>query len=113
MRAGSGIARDLLDAQRTLRTGSARARCVGLTGPDPMTWHKVSADKQRGFVLALTLWILAAITIAAAIFSDRVSQAVELAQKQQQNTDALLDIAATRAEILFRIGVTPISAYGL
>lgn len=69
--------------------------------------------RQHGFVLALTLWILAAITIAAAIFSDRVSQAVELAQRQQQNTEALLDIAATRAEILFRVGVTPMSLYGL
>ena len=64
---------------------------------------------QRGFALALTLWILAAIMVAAAIFSDRVRQAVSLAQRQQQNTDALLDIAASQAEILFRLAVTPMS----
>ena len=71
------------------------------------------AKSQRGFVLVLTLWILAAIMVAAAIFGERVRQAVNLAQRQQQNIDVMLDIAATRAEILFRLGVTPISLYGL
>lgn len=74
---------------------------------------RFQSRSQRGFALALTLWILAAIMVAAAIFSDRVRQAVSLAQRQQQNTNALLDIAASQAEILFRLGVTPISLYGL
>jgi general secretion pathway protein K len=68
---------------------------------------------QRGFVLAMTLWMLAAILIAATIFSERVRQAVNLARQQQLHTEALLDIHATQAEIMFRIGTTPISYYGL
>jgi DNA uptake protein ComE-like DNA-binding protein len=61
----------------------------------------------------MTLWMLAAIMVAATIFSERVRQAVNLAQQQQQHTSALLDIKSTQAEILFRLGVTPISIYGL
>lgn len=61
----------------------------------------------------MTLWMLAAILIAATIFSERVRQAVSLAQQQQQHTEALLDIRATQAEIMFRLGTTPISFYGL
>jgi general secretion pathway protein K len=72
-----------------------------------------AARRQQGFVLALTLWILAAIMIAATVFADRVHQAVELARRQQLQTAALLDIKATQAEIMFRLGVTPISLYGL
>jgi general secretion pathway protein K len=68
---------------------------------------------QRGFALALTLWVLATILVAAAIFSNRVREAVSLAHRQQQNTEAMLDIAASQAEILFRLGVTPMSTYGL
>ncbi len=68
---------------------------------------------QKGFVLAMTLWMLAAIMVAATVFSERVRQAVSLAQQQQQHTQALLDFKATQAEIMFRLGVTPISLYGL
>jgi general secretion pathway protein K len=68
---------------------------------------------QRGFALALTLWVMAAILVAAALFSYRVREAVNLAHRQQQNTEAMLDIAASQAEILFRLGVTPMSNYGL
>jgi general secretion pathway protein K len=74
---------------------------------------RLRRGRQRGFALALTLWVMAAILIAAAIFSDRVRQAVSLAHRQQQNTEAMLDIAASQAEILFRLGVTPMSTYGL
>jgi DNA uptake protein ComE-like DNA-binding protein len=72
-----------------------------------------SMRRQRGFALAMTLWILAAIMVAATIFSERVRQAVNLAQRQQKTVDAQLELAATNAEILFRLGSMPISLYGL
>jgi type II secretory pathway component PulK len=72
-----------------------------------------AGHRQQGFVLAMTLWMLAAIMVAATIFSERVRQAVNLAQQQQDHTNALLDIKSTQAEIMFRLGVTPISVYGL
>ena len=69
--------------------------------------------KQRGFVLAVTLWVLAIVAIAAAYFAERMQHATQLAQQAQLRTQALVQMAGTRAEILFRIATTPISLYGL
>lgn len=71
------------------------------------------SSRQKGFVLVLTLWMLAIITIAAGYLADRVMHAMELAQGAQKNTQVLLDLSETRAEILFRLGTTNLSLYGL
>lgn len=71
------------------------------------------SSRQKGFVLVLTLWMLAIITIAAGYLADRVMRAMELAQRSQKNTQVLLDLSETRAEILFRLGTTRLSLYGL
>ena len=68
---------------------------------------------QHGFVLVVTLWILAIIAIAAAYFADRVTSSVTAARQSQLATDALVDMSSTRAEILFRMGASPLSAFGL
>lgn len=68
---------------------------------------------QKGFVLVLTLAVLAIVTIAAGHFAERVMRVMEQAQRAQKNTQALLGIADTRAEILFRLGTTRMSLYGL
>lgn len=68
---------------------------------------------QRGFVLVATLWVMVIVAIAAAYFSDRVARSVELAQQSQQNTRALIDMADTRAEILYRLGTSSLTEYGL
>lgn len=73
----------------------------------------VSARKQQGFVLALTLWVLVIVAIAAGYFAERVARSVELAQQSKQNTRAMIDMAGTRAEILYRLGTTSMSFYGL
>jgi len=69
--------------------------------------------KQRGFVLVLTLWVLVIVAIAAGYFAEHVARSVELAQQSRQNTHALIDMAGTRAEILYRLGTTSMSEYGL
>jgi DNA uptake protein ComE-like DNA-binding protein len=69
--------------------------------------------QQRGFVLATTLWVLAILTVAAAYFAERMQHARQLAEQAQLRTQALVDMAGTRAEILFRLATTPISLYGL
>ncbi len=69
--------------------------------------------KQQGFVLVLTLWVLVIIAIAAGYFSESVARSVALAQQSRQNTRAMIDMAGTRSEILYRLGVTPITEYGL
>jgi len=73
----------------------------------------MSAPRQQGFVLVVTLWLLAIITIGASYFAERVANSIMLARQSQQATEALLDISSTRAEILFRLGTTRFSLYGL
>ncbi|MDT9001250.1 type II secretion system protein GspK [Paucibacter sp. APW11] len=68
---------------------------------------------QQGFVLPMTLWILAAITIAASYFALRVHQALDLARQQQLHVEALLDVSDTRAALLFRLASTPMTVRGL
>jgi len=69
--------------------------------------------KQRGFVLILTLCILAAITIVAGYFGLRMQQSLQLAQMRQTLNDKQIAISNTRAEILFRLCTTHLSPYGL
>jgi general secretion pathway protein K len=70
-------------------------------------------QSQRGFVLVLTLWVLVIVALAAAYFAERVTRSVELAQQSNLNTRAMIDMASTRAELLYRLGSTSITAYGL
>lgn len=73
----------------------------------------MTAHAQRGFVLVATLWILAVITIAASYFAERASRSIELARQKQETSEQLVDFANTRADILFRMGTTPITLAGL
>lgn len=69
--------------------------------------------KQQGFVLVLTLWVMVIVAIATGYFAERVARSVELAQQSRQNTRAIIDMASTRAEILYRLGTTSMTEYGL
>ena len=71
------------------------------------------AKTQQGFVLVTTIWLLAIIGIGAAYFSERVASSVLLARQSQQATEALIDMSGTRAEILFRLGTTRLSRFGV
>jgi len=68
---------------------------------------------QRGFVLATTLWMLAILTVAAGYFASRIQHARDLAQMAQAHAQSVRDLYGARAEILFRIGTTQFSSYGL
>lgn len=69
--------------------------------------------RQRGFVLPLVLWVLAAMAIVVGIFALRIMNALDLAKASQQRVQGLIDINDTRSELLFRLGTTPMSVYGL
>ena len=73
----------------------------------------MATHAQRGFVLVATLWILAIITIAASYFAERTSRSIELARQKQETSEQLVDFANTRADILYRMGTTPITLEGL
>lgn len=68
---------------------------------------------QRGFVLIFTLWVMVIVALAAGFFADRVAKAVDLAQLSRQNTQVTIDMATTRAELLYRLGTTSLTEYGL
>jgi DNA uptake protein ComE-like DNA-binding protein len=70
-------------------------------------------NRQGGFVLVATVWILAIITIAAAYFAERVSRSVALAQERQDAAEQQRVFANTRAEVTFRLGTTPMTLHGL
>lgn len=74
---------------------------------------RATHGRQQGFVLVLTIWILAAIAIAAAFFGERVQQTLRLATQRQDLNVALIAVADARNEMLFRLAVTPMSMYGL
>lgn len=69
--------------------------------------------QQKGFVLALTLWVLAAMALTIGAFSDQSQATLRLAKAAQKRVQAQIDIAQTQAEILYRLSTTPMSAYGL
>ncbi len=69
--------------------------------------------QPRGFILVLTLGVLVIVAIAAGYFSERVALSLELAQQSRQNTQALIDMAGTRAEMLYRLGTSNMTEEGL
>lgn len=74
---------------------------------------RAGARGGRGFVLVLTLWILAAVAIAAAYFGERVQTSLRLASARQRSIDAQLALADARAELLYRLSTTPLTRRGL
>ena len=70
-------------------------------------------NREQGFILVVTLWMLAIITIGAAYFAERVAHSINLAMQSRETTEALIDIASTRAEILFRLGTAKVNGFGL
>lgn len=69
--------------------------------------------RQQGFVLVLTLWVLAAVAIAAAYFGERVQASLRLASARQDLAQAQVSLANGRAELLYRMAITPVSQAGL
>lgn len=71
--------------------------------------HRANA----GFVLVLTLWVIVVLALAAGAFADRVASALDKAQQSRQNTQALIAMESARAEVLYRLGTTTLTEYGL
>ena len=68
---------------------------------------------SRGFVLVLTLWVLAAVAIAAGFFGERVQASLRLAAAGRDLAQAQIALANTQAEVLYRLGTSPMSPWGL
>lgn len=72
---------------------------------------RVSAP-QKGFVLVVTLGIVAAITVVATFFGERVAEAVRLADRASRLCDGLVAMESGRAEIMFRLATEQRSRRG-
>jgi type II secretory pathway component PulK len=68
--------------------------------------------REDGFVLALTLWVLVAVLITATFFAGRVQRAVSLASDFRAATDAEVEMASARADILQRLATTSLTVFG-
>jgi type II secretory pathway component PulK len=68
---------------------------------------------ESGFVLAATLWILAAITLAAGFFAVWVQNVVELIQVDQDSLQGEIDMSGTRAALLYLLATQRMTIAGL
>jgi len=69
--------------------------------------------RQHGFILVLTLFVLAAAAIAIGYFGDRVGRALNDAAERQRRVDGMVALNNTRNEILFRFATSYVSPSGL
>ncbi len=72
-----------------------------------------SPGSARGFILPLTLWIIAALGLIAAVISEWVSEGIENAIAIQDRVEAELAFANVRNELAFMFARHPYSQRGL
>lgn len=68
---------------------------------------------ERGYVLAVTIWVLATIAMAATFLAERSGRALALAQQRQEIAEQRRAFSDTRAEVIFRLATVPITVEGL
>jgi general secretion pathway protein K len=66
-----------------------------------------SRPREAGFVLALTVVILAAVAIAAAFIAERVASALETARVDRAASELQIEAFSLRSQLLFRMAVEP------
>lgn len=69
--------------------------------------------KQQGFVLALVLWILTALSLIAGFFAAWTQQALEIAQHIQNEAQTDIDIYNTKATLIYLFTTQPNNFGGL
>ena len=74
---------------------------------------RTAQSSSRGFILPLTLWVIAAIGFAAAVLTEWVSEAVQNAVAIQEKIDADLAFANIRNELAFAFARRPYTNRGL
>jgi len=70
-------------------------------------------NSQGGFVLALSILILAAVLAAATAFASRLQLALQAAERNKAYTNTQIEFQNTHAEMLFRLAVQPRTIEGI
>ena len=73
----------------------------------------IGARRERGYVLAVTLWVIVAVLVTATFFAGRVERTQQLAIDFRDATDAEVEMASARADLLHRLATTSLSEFGL
>lgn len=77
------------------------------------TDRQATAHDQRGFVLVLTIWIVAAIGLVIVGVNTWVSQAINNASVLQQQVSDQIALANIRNELIYTVGTRPMTYRGL
>ncbi|ALG67672.1 general secretion pathway protein GspK [Beggiatoa leptomitoformis] len=78
-----------------------------------MKTYRLLPHKQQGFILVLTLWIIAIATLAASAFAVWTEQAVNLAQNMQANIQGEVDMQSTQSTLLYLLNTRTYNMAGL
>lgn len=73
---------------------------------------QAAAKKQQGFALAITIWLLAILLLAAGAFASWVRSSLEQAWSERLAIDGLIDVRSTRNTLLFIAATQPMSSAG-
>ena len=68
---------------------------------------------QNGFILAFTLWGLAAITLGSFYFASWAERSVQSAREELENLQIRQDILSTRSTLLYLVASQPLNRAGL
>ena len=73
----------------------------------------IAARREGGYVLAVTLWVIVAVLVTATFFASRVERTQQLAIDFRDATDAEVEMASARGDLLHRLATTSFSEFGL
>ena len=73
----------------------------------------MNGGRQRGYILALNIAVLAVMLVGATYMGQRMSLAMNLARAEQQRISGELAIESARSQVLFLLATVPRSKYGL
>lgn len=78
-----------------------------------MSFTAISGQRQQGFILAATLWVIAFITVAGAYLAQWAGEARQQIASQQQNMQAEIDYQGTLSTFLYLINTQYVNQYGV
>ena len=73
----------------------------------------IGARHEGGYVLVVTLWVIVAVLVTATFFASRVERTQQLAIDFRDATDAEVEMASARGDLLHRLATTSFSEFGL
>jgi len=78
-----------------------------------MSFRLIGAQRQQGFILVATLWLIAFITVAAAYLAQWADEARQQIADQQQDMQAEIEFQGTLATVLYLLNTQYMNEYGV